>query len=61
MEKPPVIGLRAAYQIIDDSGDKPVWKTIGHGVDSSVAARAVAGPLGHKNVWIKTPFGRRMV
>lgn len=61
MDRPPVIDLIALYQVIDDSGEKPVWKTIGSGVDCKAAARACADRLGYKNVWIKHQLGRRMV
>lgn len=59
--KIPVIDLKVRYQIIDESGDKPVWKTVGEGVDSAAAAKALARKLGLTNIWINDGFGRRMV
>jgi hypothetical protein len=56
----PVIDLGVSYQVIDESGDKPRWKTVGKGVDSVSSARAVARKLGLKNIWINDGLGRRL-
>lgn len=57
----PIIDLGVKYQIIDESGDKPRWKTVGTGVDSASNARAIARKLGVKNIWINDGLGRRLV
>ncbi len=55
----PNIDMFCKYQVIDDSGPVPRWKTIGTGVYSPERARAAGRRAGYRNVWINSGIDRK--